>query len=171
MCIFGASVWTLRQSVLQDELVNLAAATSQLLQDDAERAPIPIFCPAFGCVARFHELTGAQSTAAVWRFCCKRVGDRRILQEHVSCLPFACVRVCWPALQSKINDIVTKKHEGVAAASFLQKSTASVNLLAKAGRFKTSHVQHLMTNAKSGRPDSKWCQGKNLTLPLASWSR
>ena len=54
MCILGAFVWTLRQSVLQDELVNFAAATSQLLQDDAERAPIPIFCRAFGCVARFH---------------------------------------------------------------------------------------------------------------------
>ena len=54
-CVFlGASVWTERQSVLQDELVNFAAATSQLLQDDAERAPIPIFCAAFGCVARFH---------------------------------------------------------------------------------------------------------------------
>ena len=56
-CVFlGASVWTERQSVLQDdnELVNFAAATSPLLQDDAERAPIPIFCAAFGCVARFH---------------------------------------------------------------------------------------------------------------------
>ena len=39
-CVFlGASVWAERQSVLQDELVNFAAATSQLLQDDAERAP------------------------------------------------------------------------------------------------------------------------------------
>ena len=36
-CVFlGASVWAERQSVLQDELVNFAAATSQLLQDDAE---------------------------------------------------------------------------------------------------------------------------------------
>jgi len=87
---------------------------------------------------------------------------------RLSCLRFACVRVSWPALQSKINDIVAKKHEGVAAASFLQKSNASVNLPAKAGWFKTSHVQHLITNIKSGRPESKWCQGRNHTLPLAS---
>ena len=41
-CVFlGASVWAERQSVLQDdnELVNFAGATSQLLQDDAEQAP------------------------------------------------------------------------------------------------------------------------------------
>ena len=59
-------------------------------------------------------------------------------EVRLSCLPFACVRVSWPALQSKINDIVAKKHEGVAAASFLQKSNASVNLPAKAGWFKKS---------------------------------
>ena len=87
---------------------------------------------------------------------------------HLSCLSFACVRVSWPALQSKINDIVTKKHEGAATASFLQKSNASVNLPAKAGRFQRSHVHHLITSTKSGRPESKWCQGRNPTLPLAS---
>ena len=54
-CVFpSAPVWTELQNILQDELVKLVAATSRLLQDDAERAPIPIFCAACGCVARFH---------------------------------------------------------------------------------------------------------------------
>ena len=52
--LLGGSDWNELHSILQDELVNLAAATSQLLQDDAERAPIPICCASFGCVARFH---------------------------------------------------------------------------------------------------------------------
>ena len=102
-CVFlGASVWAERQSVLQDELVNFAGATSQLLQDDAEQAPrYQYFVLLLGASQDFISLKvrDRRSNLAILL----QKSQRREPLTSASFLPVVCLRACVLASLTKQN--------------------------------------------------------------------